>query len=34
MGRRGNVTLMCHCGDEEHTSCHVKVFAKILSGKI
>jgi uncharacterized protein YeaO (DUF488 family) len=33
LGRRGNVTLMCHCGeDEKH--CHRHLLAKILAGTI
>ncbi len=33
LGRRGNVTLMCHCEEnEEH--CHRHVLAKILAGKV
>jgi uncharacterized protein YeaO (DUF488 family) len=33
LGRRGNVTLMCHC-DEDQTHCHRHILAKILVGKI
>jgi uncharacterized protein YeaO (DUF488 family) len=33
LGRRGNVTLMCHC-DEDQTHCHRHLLAKILAGKI
>ena len=33
LGRRGNVTLMCHC-DEDATECHRHLLAKILAGKI
>lgn len=33
LGRRGNVTLMCHC-EEASTRCHRHVLAKILAGKI
>ena len=33
LGRRGNVTLMCHC-DEEVTHCHRYLLAKMLAGKI
>ena len=33
LGRRGNVTLMCHC-DEDATECHRHVLAKILAGKV
>jgi uncharacterized protein YeaO (DUF488 family) len=33
LGRRGNVTLMCHCGeDEEH--CHRNLLARILAGNV
>jgi uncharacterized protein YeaO (DUF488 family) len=33
LGRRGNVTLMCHC-DEDAVRCHRHLLAKILAGKI
>jgi uncharacterized protein YeaO (DUF488 family) len=33
LGRRGNVTLMCHC-DEDATNCHRYLLAKILAGKV
>jgi len=33
LGRRGNVTLMCHC-DEDGTQCHRHLLAKILAGKV
>jgi uncharacterized protein YeaO (DUF488 family) len=33
LGRRGNVTLMCHC-DEDQEYCHRHLLAKILTGKI
>ena len=33
LGRRGNVTLMCHC-DEDAVHCHRYLLAKILAGKI
>ena len=33
LGRRGNVTLMCHCAEGE-PHCHRHVLAKILRGKI
>jgi uncharacterized protein YeaO (DUF488 family) len=33
LGRRGDVTLMCHCGEEEML-CHRRVLAKMLAGKI
>ena len=33
LGRRGNVTLMCHC-EEEQTRCHRYLLAKILAGKV
>lgn len=33
LGRRGNVTLMCHC-DEDATQCHRHLLAKILTGKV
>jgi uncharacterized protein YeaO (DUF488 family) len=33
LGRRGNVTLMCHC-DEDATHCHRHLLAKILAGKV
>jgi uncharacterized protein YeaO (DUF488 family) len=33
LGKRGPVTLMCHCGeDQEH--CHRHVLRKLLRGKI
>jgi uncharacterized protein YeaO (DUF488 family) len=33
LGRRGNVTLMCHC-EEDQEHCHRHLLAKILAGKI
>jgi uncharacterized protein YeaO (DUF488 family) len=33
LGRRGNVTLMCHC-DEDQMHCHRHLLAKMLAGKI
>jgi uncharacterized protein YeaO (DUF488 family) len=33
LGRRGNVTLMCHC-DEDEKHCHRHLLAKILAGKV
>jgi uncharacterized protein YeaO (DUF488 family) len=33
LGRRGNVTLMCHC-DEDQAQCHRHLLAKMLAGKI
>jgi uncharacterized protein YeaO (DUF488 family) len=33
LGRRGNVTLMCHC-DEEQRNCHRHLLAKMLADKI
>ena len=33
MGRRGTVTVMCHC-DEDQKHCHRHLLAKILAGKI
>jgi hypothetical protein len=33
VGRRGNVTLMCHC-EEDATHCHRHLLAKILAGKV
>ena len=33
LGRRGNVTLMCHC-DENQMHCHRHLLAKMLAGKI
>lgn len=33
LGRRGNVTLMCHC-DENVTHCHRYILAKMLAGTI
>jgi uncharacterized protein YeaO (DUF488 family) len=33
LGRRGNVTLMCHC-DEDQEQCHRHLLAKILAGKV
>jgi uncharacterized protein YeaO (DUF488 family) len=33
LGRRGNVTLMCHC-EEKQTRCHRHLLAKMLAGKI
>lgn len=33
LGRRGNVTLMCHC-DEEQEHCHRHLLEKILAGKV
>jgi uncharacterized protein YeaO (DUF488 family) len=33
LGRRGNVTLMCHC-DEDQPRCHRHILAKLLAGKV
>jgi uncharacterized protein YeaO (DUF488 family) len=33
LGRRGNVTLMCHC-NEDQAHCHRHLLAKILAGKV
>jgi uncharacterized protein YeaO (DUF488 family) len=33
LGRRGNVTLMCHC-EEDQEHCHRHLLAKILAGKV
>lgn len=33
LGRRGNVTLMCHCA-EDATHCHRHLLAKILAGNV
>ena len=33
LGRRGNITVMCHCG-EDKAHCHRHLLAKILRGKI
>jgi uncharacterized protein YeaO (DUF488 family) len=33
LGRRGNVTLMCHC-EEDQEHCHRYLLAKILAGKV
>jgi uncharacterized protein YeaO (DUF488 family) len=33
LGRRGNVTLMCHC-DEDQEHCHRHLLAKMLAGKV
>jgi uncharacterized protein YeaO (DUF488 family) len=33
VGRRGNVTLMCHC-EEASERCHRHLLARILAGKI
>jgi uncharacterized protein YeaO (DUF488 family) len=33
LGRRGNVTLMCHC-DENQARCHRHLLAKMLAGRI
>ena len=33
LGRRGNVTLMCHC-EEDQEHCHRHLLAKILAGKL
>lgn len=33
LGRRGNVTLMCHC-EEDQPHCHRHILAKILKGNI
>lgn len=33
LGRRGNITILCHCAeDEQH--CHRHLLAKILAGKV
>jgi len=33
LGRRGTVTLMCHC-DEDQPHCHRHILSKVLAGKI
>jgi len=33
LGKRGNVTLMCHC-EEGQGDCHRHLLAKILAGKV
>jgi uncharacterized protein YeaO (DUF488 family) len=33
LGRRGNVTLMCHCAEDE-AQCHRHVLASILAHKV
>jgi hypothetical protein len=33
LGKRGNITLMCHCA-EDHLQCHRFQLQKILKGKI
>ena len=33
LGRLGNVTLMCHC-EEDEAHCHRHLLARILAGKI
>jgi uncharacterized protein YeaO (DUF488 family) len=33
LGRRGNVTLMCHCPEDE-AQCHRHLLAKILARKV
>jgi uncharacterized protein YeaO (DUF488 family) len=33
LGRRGNVTLMCHC-EEDQKHCHRHLLAKMLAGKV
>jgi uncharacterized protein YeaO (DUF488 family) len=33
LGRRGNVTVMCHC-DEDQEHCHRHLLAKVLAGKV
>jgi uncharacterized protein YeaO (DUF488 family) len=33
LGRRGNVTLMCHC-DEDQKHCHRHLLAKMLARKV
>lgn len=33
LGRRGHVTLMCHC-EEDEKRCHRHLLAKILAGRI
>jgi uncharacterized protein YeaO (DUF488 family) len=33
LGRRGKVTLMCHC-DESQARCHRHLLAKMLAGRI
>jgi uncharacterized protein YeaO (DUF488 family) len=33
LGRSGNVTLMCHCAEDE-TQCHRHLLQKVLSGKV
>jgi uncharacterized protein YeaO (DUF488 family) len=33
LGRRGNVTIMCHCSEDE-TQCHRHLLARILAHKV
>lgn len=33
LGERGNVTLLCHCAEEE-AHCHRHLLAKLLSSKV
>jgi uncharacterized protein YeaO (DUF488 family) len=33
LGRRGNVTLLCHCAEEQQ-QCHRHILRKVLSGKV
>lgn len=33
IGRRGTVTLMCHC-DEDQPHCHRHFLSKVLAGKV
>jgi uncharacterized protein YeaO (DUF488 family) len=33
LAKRGPVTLMCHCADDE-PHCHLNVLKKVLSGKV
>ncbi len=33
LGRKGTVTLLCHC-DEDQQHCHRHILKKVLSGKI
>lgn len=33
LGKRGNITILCHCGEQER-HCHRHLLAKMLSGRI
>ena len=33
LGREGNITLMCHCGEDE-PHCHRHLLQKVLMGKV